>query len=279
MNPPKLSRRHFLKSALIRSGAVFPLLLAFPILAAETPSDDEWTELFNGKDLSGWHSHLGKFGDESSQKLSEIFTVRDGSIHIYHGAKAGSKQASANIYHESEWSSFHLQVEYRWLDKKFQPRTEASRDAGILFHIHTEPEKVWPPSLEMQMGDGKPGDAYVSGDLFVIGNTRADSPSAEGKFDPEAPMVTRGAGAGGSRAAVTEHAEKPHGEWNLAEVIVRGSEKAEFILNGKLLNVIHNMKFKDSDGEWKPLDKGHISIQAEWAELQYRTIRIKKIEE
>jgi len=130
----------------------------------------------------------------------------------------------------------------------------------------------------MQMGDGKIGSPYVSGDLFVIGNTRCDSPSAEGKFDAAAPMVTRGAGAGGTRAAVTVHAEKPHGEWNLAEVVVHGSEKAEFYLNGKLLNVIRNMKFEDADGEWKPLEKGHISIHAEWAELEYRAIRIKEIE-
>ena len=131
-------------------------------------------------------------------------------IHIYQGAEAGSKQASANLWHESTWSSFHLQVEYRWLDKKFVPRTEDKRDAGILFHIHSEPKKVWPPSLEMQMGDG--------------------------------------------------------------------SEKAEFILNGKTLNVIQNMKFQDADGEWKPLEKGHISIQAEWDELDYRAVRVKEIE-
>ena len=258
------------------------LLICAAIFAVSASAENEgekWTELFNGKDLAGWSAHLGRVGDESSQKAREIFTVRDGVIHIYQGAEAGSLQSSANLYHKSTWSSFHLQVEYRWLDKKFQPRTEDHRDAGILFHIHTEPEKVWPPSLEMQMGDGKPGDAYVTGDLWVIRNTRTDSPSEGINYKPDAPIVTRGMGAGGVRAAVTEHAEKPHGEWNLAEVIVHGSEKAEFILNGKTLNMIQNMKFQDTDGEWKPLEKGHISIQAEWAELEYRTIRIKKIGE
>jgi len=272
--PTKPSRFAFIRQTTI--------LLAAAMISTATyaePDKDGWTNLFNGKDLEGWHAKLGRDGDEKSQKPEEIFTVRDGVIHIYQGAEAGTKQSSANLRHESEWSSFHLQVEYRWLDKKFIPRTEDKRDAGILFHIHSEPEKVWPPSLEMQMGDGKPGDAYVTGDLFVIGNTRTDSPSEGFNYKPGAANVTRGMGAGGSRAAVTEHAEKPHGEWNLAEVIVHGSEKAEFILNGKTLNVIHNMKFQDPDGEWKPLTKGHISIQAEWAELEYRTVRVKEIGE
>ncbi len=243
------------------------------------PDKDGWTNLFNGKDLQGWHANLGKEGDGKSQKPEEIFTVRDGVIHIYQGAEAGTRQFNANLYHESTWSSFHLQVEYRWLEKKFVPRTEDKRDAGILFHIHTEPDKVWPPSLEMQIGDGKPGDAYVTGDLFIIGTTRADCSSPDGKYTPGGKTITRGPGAAGGRVAVTEHAEKPQGEWNLAEVIVHGSNKAEFILNGKTLNVIRNMKYRDADGEWKPLEKGHISIQAEWAELEYRTVRVKEISE
>ena len=254
-----------------------PLLALCVSTAAAENDGDGWTELFNGKDLTGWYVSLGKNGDGNSQKPEEIFTVRDGIIHVYQGAGAGTKQFSANLRHESTWSSFHLQVEYRWLEKKFAPRTEDKRDAGILFHIHTEPDKVWPPSLEMQMGDGKPGDAYVTGDLFIIGNTRADCASPEGKYTPGGTVITRGKGASGTRVAVSENPEKPHGEWNLAEVIVHGSGKAEFILNGKTLNVIQNMKFQDADGEWKPLSKGHISLQAEWAELEYRVVRVKEI--
>lgn len=267
----------FISSRVRLIGQTVMILTAGMISSGAEPDKDGWTYLFNGKDLAGWHAELGKGSDESSQKPEEIFTVRDGVIRIYEGAEAGSRQASANLWHDSTWSSFHLQVRYRWLDKKFVPRTEDKRDAGILFHIHSEPKKVWPPSLEMQMGDGKPGDAYVTGDLFIIGNTRADCPSPDAKFTPGGKVITRGPGAAGTRVAVSENPEKPHGEWNLAEVIVHGSEKAEFILNGKTLNVIHNMKFQDADGDWKPLSKGHISVQAEWAELEYQTIRVREI--
>ncbi|MFD2257504.1 DUF1080 domain-containing protein [Luteolibacter algae] len=265
------------KKSIIGAVAFCSFTINSSIFAVE--ESGEWTNLFNGKDLQGWHANTGGQGDETSQKANEIFTVRDGVIHIYQNADAGSKQSNANLYHESTWGKFHLQVEYRWLEKKFQPRTEDNRDAGILFHIHTHPAGVWPPSVEMQLGDGKPGDKYVTGDLFVLGTTRADSPSDGGKYAEGGEMLTRGQDAKGRRTAVTSHVEKPVGEWNMAEVIVHGSEKAEFILNGKVLNTVYNMKFRDSNGEWKALEKGHISVQAEWAELEYRTIRIKELKE
>ncbi|MGY8717177.1 MAG: family 16 glycoside hydrolase, partial [Verrucomicrobiia bacterium] len=104
-----------------------------------------------------------------------------------------TKQYNANLRTKNSYSSFRLQVEYRWLDNRFQPRHGAVRDAGILFHIHTDPDSVWPPSVEMQLGGGEPGAPYVSGDIWIIGNTRAKSPAAmEGTayyYKPEGPIV------------------------------------------------------------------------------------------
>ena len=37
------------------------------------------------------------------------------------------------------------------------------------------------------------------------------------------------------------------------------------------------MRYREADGEWQPLAFGQISLQAEWAELQYRTVRIKPL--
>lgn len=238
---------------------------------------DGWVALFNGRDLEGWHVNTGNGGDEASLTAEDIFTVEGGVIHVYAGAAAGSKQYNANLHHESVWGKFHLQVEYRWLEKKFDPRTEATRDAGILFHIHTKPDAVWPPSLEMQLGAGKPGDQYVTGDLFVLGTTRAESSAQKMNYDPGSRPVTRGEAATGRRTAVTKHAERPIGEWNTADVIVNGSQKAQFYVNGTLVNTVSNMQYKDEKGGWKPLEKGHVSVQAEWAELEYRVIRIKEL--
>lgn len=250
-------------------------------LAEESGQGEKWVDLFNGKNLDGWQVNVGRDGDETSLGKEAIFRVKDGVIRVYEGAAAGSKQWNANMRHESEWEKFHLQVEYRWLEKKFEPRANDDRDAGILFHIHTKPDAVWPPSVEMQLGDGVPVKSpYVTGDLFVLGSTRVDSPTEKVVYDPKAPLLTKGSKIKQPiRTAVTEKPEKPHGEWNLAEVIVRGDGKAGYYLNGVLVNAVYNMKYKAEDGSWQPLRKGNISVQAEWAELEYKTIRVKKLDE
>jgi len=60
------------------------------------------------------------------------------------------------------------------------------------------------------------------------------------------------------------------------EIQVHGAEKAVFILNGDLVYEISNMEQK-KDGKYVPLAEGHIGLQAEWAELLYRNIRIKEL--
>lgn len=267
-----------------------PLTLALTLLwtgrvSAETVptrSDAGWINLFDGKTLDGWVANLGQRGDEKSQPADEIFTVNDGTIHVYRDAPHRTKQYSANLRTTASFSRFHLQVEYRWLDNRFQPRHAAVRDAGILFHIHSRPDTVWPPSIEMQLGGGEPGAPYVTGDIWVIGNTRARSPSTDQYYDPVAEAVEFGDIASKDdpikRANYTSvSATKPHGEWNLAELIVHGADRAEYYLNGKLVNEVTDMRYRDETGAWHPLSSGPISLQAEWAELQYRVVRIKTL--
>jgi hypothetical protein len=271
-------------SRFFRSLLVFGFTIASSVITSA--EDEDWIDLFDGKSLEGWVANLGKRGDGNSQKLEDIFTVNDGTIHVYKDAPNRTKQFNANLRTKDSFSRFRLQVEYRWLDNRFQPRHGAVRDAGILFHIHTEPDSVWPPSVEMQLGGGEPGAPYVSGDIWIIGNTRGKSPAEmDGTafyYKPDGAIVQFSGifpnDEGSKRANYTSvAATKPHGEWNLAEVVVHGAERAEYYLNGKLVSEVTDMRFLDADGEWQPLSFGQISLQAEWAELQYRTIRIKPL--
>jgi hypothetical protein len=70
--------------------------------------------------------------------------------------------------------------------------------------------------------------------------------------------------------------EKPKGEWNKMEIVVDGSKKATFILNGEVVHEIYDLE-KEVNGKKVPLDKGRIALQAEWAELMYRKIEIKEL--
>ncbi len=60
------------------------------------------------------------------------------------------------------------------------------------------------------------------------------------------------------------------------EIRIHGSEKATFILNGEIVLELFDLEQKIESGEFIPLDKGHIGLQAEWAEILYHNIRIKE---
>lgn len=260
------------------------LLAFFAVLfgCSEQKESAEWSNLFNGENLQGWQifGGNGKFSDENSLKAENIFSVKNGAIQVYADAKTGSKQELAVLISDKAYSRYHLQVEYRWLEGRFQPRDKANRDSGILVHAHTwlKGPWPWPPSIEMQMGDGQVGEEYVTGDLWVLGNTRVNTPQSNGKYATTGKRVEKSGADGPINNLTSIHGEKANGEWNLAEVIIDGHKSAQFILNGQLVNEVFDIEFMDkADNSWKALEQGHIVLQAEWAEVEFRSVRIKPL--
>ena len=257
----------------------FKALLAVSLFSAlPTFAEDEegFVPLFDGKTLEGWTSARELAGGESNFSVD----AEEKAIHVYAGREADSKQKNDCLNTETEFSHFILKLEYKWGEKRFAPRTDWDRDAGLLFHVHGDLEKIWPLSLEMQIGES-PGDKengkkskgrFHTGDLFVLGKElRVDTKRKDGYFHPEGEVKE-------SRSFPTNLGkEKPKGEWNEMEIQVHGSEKATFIFNGEVVHEITNFTQKNEDGEKVPLEKGRIGLQAEWADLMYRNIRIKEL--
>lgn len=244
-------------------------LVSFGVLCAE----EGFTPIFDGKSLEGWKSARSKgAGDWGPFRINE----EENAIHVYKGEKAGSKQKSDCLVSEKAYSSYVLRLEYKWMEKRFEPRVDWDRDAGLLFHVHGDLTKVWPLSLEMQIGE-TPGDRFGkrrfhTGDLFVIGkNLRVKTTKTNNVYDPKGKLVESG------HCPTVLGIEKPHGEWNEMEITVDGAEMATFKLNGEVVFVLQDMT-QMIKGKKMPLDKGHIGLQAEWAELMYRNIRIKEMD-
>ncbi len=250
-----------------------------PATSAPTATDNEqgFVSLFDGHTLEGWTAarsqHAGDWG---------AFSVNheEHAIHVYAGQQANSEQITDCLNTTTEFSHYILKLEYKWLGKRFAPRTDYDRDAGLLFHVHGDLSRVWPYSLEMQIGESpadKPrGKAaagrFHSGDLFVLGkHLRTDTPIQDKYYAADGDLVT---GRGVPTALGTE---KPMGEWNQMEIHVHGSEKAIFILNGQVVLETRNFTQQTEEGQVNPLTKGRIGLQAEWAELLYRRIRIKEL--
>lgn len=248
-------------------------IIAVLSIASLSADEKGFVPLFDGETLKGWSAARSTGGENTG-----AFSVNkeEKAIHTYAGKEAGSKQVSDCLNTDIEFSHYILKLEYKWLDKRYAPRADWDRDAGLLFHVHGNTKKVWPLSLEMQIGESPATKIekrrFHTGDLFVLGGNLRVTTTKTGKFyDPKGKAVE------GRPVPTKLGVEKPHGEWNEMEIHVHGADKATFIFNGEVVHEITDMKQLVEGGTPIPLTKGRIGLQAEWAEILYRNIRIKEL--
>ena len=89
-----------------------------------------YTQLFNGKDLTGWKAVLKEEVEEPT------FVADKGVLHI-------TGQPFGYIRTEKEYSNYTLQLEWRWAGEK-------GVDGGIFNFLQGE-DKVWPTGVQLQM--------------------------------------------------------------------------------------------------------------------------------
>ena len=238
-------------------------------------SNEEWTPLFNGKDLKGWNTVLR---DEPDADTSEVFQVHDGMIHAYKDVEHGKPVKYGFISTDVDYSWFHLKLEYRWAGKRFAPRTTVKRDAGVLFHAVKE-EKVWPRCVECQIQEGDTGDCFtVYGARVLTTVNPAEMKKGVYHFQPAADGGEKYYCGGPKISRVIKVSTQEVEGWNTVEVLVRGSEEAIFKVNGKEVFRATDLTQFATDGEtWIPLKSGRILLQAEFAEVLYRNVQIKPL--
>ena len=135
-------------------------LFAGAAIAADA-KNAAWKPIFNGKNLSGWSVQYASKTPADAPPASSIFTVRNGEIHAYPTQQAGSEQPNAYIVTDAEFKDYVISLEYKWGEKKFPPRLENVRDAGLLYHVHRARPADWPASAEAQIQEGDTGDSWA----------------------------------------------------------------------------------------------------------------------
>jgi hypothetical protein len=222
-------------------GALAAGLLAAAVLPGQAQGGR--VSLFNGRDLTGWYTFVPEFG-KNKDPLG-IFKVRDGVIHVS-GEKFGY------ISTEKEYENFRFSVDFRWGQKKWPPRENAVRDAGLLYHVQGA-DMVWANCLELQIQEGD------TGDLWLI-------PGAGNAPSVEVLGATLGGNKNYTRGVKWRELERPHGEWNTVTVVARG-DRFEHWVNGKV-NLV---------GRKASQTRGRIQLQSEGAEVQYRNAVIEML--
>ncbi len=234
-----------------------------PAGAAEGP----WQPLFDGTDLKGWETWLAKPPGASeplglNHDPDQVFSVSDGCLHI-------TGQVFGGISTLAEYGDYHLRLEQRWGEKKWPPRLDAVRDSGICYHgtgPHGAGSGNWLSSIECQVQEGDTGDCWlVAGPRVEV---QAVPREKAWEYREGAPLVA----VAKDRIYKSATNEKPHGEWNVIEVICRG-DTCTHIVNGTTVMVLSHAR-QIVGGQEEPLTRGRIQLQSEGAEVWYRKVEI-----
>ncbi len=175
------------------------LLATWTLHAADAVVPTAKVELFNGKDLTGWVSHL-----KNDAPADKTWSVKDGLI-VCTGAPNGFLRT------EKAYKNYKCTVEWRFVK---------AGNTGVIVHM-TLPDAVWPKSIECQGMHKFQGDFY-----FWSGATAKDSTPLKAKD---------GTIRGYKIARAAADAEKPSGEWNTFTTIC-DAESVTILVNDQVVN-------------------------------------------
>ena len=119
-----------------------PILFLLALVAACGTTPKSPQPLFNGADLTGWHTDIPKADEQAS--LSPSFVVEDGIL-----VSCGNPQG--HLITDAVHDNYRLEVEWRWPGKP--------GNCGVLVHCSTPRRlyKMFPQSIECQLHVGNAG--------------------------------------------------------------------------------------------------------------------------
>ena len=247
--------------------ALLVLLLPFAANA------QEWTQLFNGKNLDGWTPKIT--GYELGDNFENTFRVEDGILKVgYDGYKTfGGK--FGHLFYEKPFSNYRLRIEYRFVgDQAPDGPGWATKNSGVMIHgqdpkTMTKNQK-FPVSIEVQMLGG-----FEKGDR------------------PTANLCTPG-----THVFLNGKLHKPHctnsksktfrgDEWVTLEVEAHGSGEIKHFVNGEEVMSYSKPQLDPNDGDAKKLLKGDsplltggtISLQSESHPVEFRKVEIMELKD
>ncbi len=244
-------------------------LLFMSLFAGSAPAEEEWRQLFNGKDLEGWTPKI-RF-HEAGENFGNTFRVEDGLLKVGYDEYDNFEARFGHLFFDEEFSNYKLRVEYRIVGDQLKGGAGwAQKNSGIMIHGQ-RPETMavdqnFPVSLEVQLLSGlgrgprptanlcTPGtNVVMNGKLHTRHCTNSSSPT----FDDQ---------------------------WVTTEVEVHGNGVIKHYVNGDLVLEYEQPQYDPKDETAKPLvaerngdlkiSTGTISLQSESHPVEFRKVEI-----
>jgi hypothetical protein len=258
-----------LKGLMTATGAAAALVLATHLATAA----DEWVQLFNGKDLTGWTPKIR--GYDLGENFANTFRVENGAICVSYDGYDKFDNRFGHLFYKTPYSNYVLRVEYRFVGQQAPGGAGwALRNSGVMIHgqdpASMRKDQDFPVSIEVQLlgGDGKSPRTTMNlctpGTHVVMGGKL---------FTPH---------------CTNSKSKTYHGEpWVQAEIEVHSNKKIIHRVDGETVLEYEYPQLDPGDADAKKLIKdgnvmlfgGSISLQSESHPVQFRKVEIKLLEE
>jgi len=145
---------------------------------------DQWIQLFNGKDLTGWDLKIS--GYPLNENYMDIFSVQEGTLKVSYDKLDSFRGEFGHIFYNQKFSHYRLRVEYRFTGEQRPGGPEwAIRNSGAMLHAQSAAsmglDQDFPVSIEAQflggLGKGERTTANVctpGTDIDINGQPVAD---------------------------------------------------------------------------------------------------------
>lgn len=250
-------------------------------------STEEWVPLLD-KDLTQWENYLsyahksgynGNIPKDASgvtvppigynKDHNQVFSILnelDGPVLRISGETYGC------LFTRQSYKNYHLKLQVRWGDKKYEPRQNKLRDSGILYHsigeAGVEYWRSWMLSQEFQIMEGHMGDFWCQANSAIDIRSFQSEGIMNHIADEKQPFNTFKTGADFYCMRSANH-ESPLGDWTTLELICYEG-KSLHIVNNHVVMVLKDSRYIKQDGQEVPMTSGKIQLQSEAAEVFYQ---------
>jgi len=235
-------------------------------ISCNNSKKENWIQLFNGKDFTGWDIKIS--GSPLNVNYKNTFRVEDGVMKINYDEYENFNNEFGHIFYNKPFTSYKLRIEYRFTgDQVPGGPSWAFRNSGVMLHSQSASSmnlnQDFPVSIEAQFlgGDGvserTTGNVCTPGTHIVINDQ----------------LITQHCTNSVSRTY--------HGDiWVHAEFVVLGDSIIHHIIEGDTVMTYTKPQVGGDLPEGFPLaqgtllKEGYICLQAESHPVEFRKVEL-----
>lgn len=233
------------------------------------PEQEEWLQLFNGKNLNGWDIKISQH--ELNDNFNNTFRVEDSLLKVSYDKYDKFNGEFGHIFYKEKYSYYKLRMEYRFIgDQVPGGPSWAFRNSGAMLHSQSAASmkinQSFPTSIELQLLGGGGSEERPTANLCTPGT----------HYEIDGELITR--------HCTNSISETYHGDqWVVVEAIVLGDSLITHLANSDTVLVYSKPQLDENDENYLEMIKqygsnaikeGYISFQGESHPIEFRKIEL-----